>query len=34
MHLKKKSLLPAVENKIGRDGEDQLGVTTWTTVYR
>lgn len=25
---KKKSLLPAAENKIGRDGEDQLGVTT------
>lgn len=26
--IKKKSLLPAAENKIGRDGEDQLGVTT------
>ena len=27
LHYLKKSLLPAADNKIGRDGEGQLGVT-------
>lgn len=31
---KKKSLLAAAENKIGRHSEDQLGVTTRITVCR